>query len=224
MRFNFRPPKPNLTDEQKQEQERRKIEADRNYDRCAKIKTLPIDVHDVLRDLGHERHYFHSGGETLFFMTKEGWKMEQDIMLSLYLLKRSGDRFPELIPKEDISVYFEMMHNAGKAYFKDHSKAKESMDAFVEAKEKVNELISDLLKEVDKVYHTTYTPTGAFRFGDSRRKSRHVLMTWKDEYERQERKFYQHNGHSNHQGKGGKKHNQKQTPKSHSNDDMDFNP
>jgi hypothetical protein len=92
------------------------------------------------------------------------------------------------------------------------------MDTFVEAKEKVNELITDLMKAVDKVHHTTYAPHGHYRYNDSRSESMKELSWMVPDYEYQERKFLRNNGHSHKQGKSGKKPHQK-TKRSRNHDD-----
>jgi hypothetical protein len=76
------------------------------------------------------------------------------------------------------------MTSAGTTYQLDPSKKEECIASFVEAKERVNEIITKLLKAVDKKHYTRYAPAGMLRYGrdDSKKKSSKKLKWLMEQY------------------------------------------
>ena len=155
--------------------ERKQRYAERKMRQNAEIDSLTEEQHDALATLCTFRHKFHLMNVSYLInseATDDGLlKMiddeygEPEINVALEKAGLEPIPFPSSIDLPTDFDWFECMTEEEKAEYKDFNDfCNNCADKWFEYKEKVNTLIEQYLKKIDREHGTEYCPTGVGRF------------------------------------------------------------
>lgn len=147
--------------------------AEKRYD-SYKALIPDTEIYSATRSLAEIRHKAHAQGEVLLFDTKAGRQIRMDIARSLAILKRKSATYPEIYENTDIRFVLREIRETGEDALDHPDRFDDDFEYFYEMKEQLNDELTGVLKNIDRMYETGFTPTGENRkhMPDAKEKTR----------------------------------------------------